>query len=321
MPPPSPVRVVSSRTVKPPARPRERIPLASWDVSMINANYIQKGLLFPAPPPPFSTGAAVTSHLADALAEALGGDYYPVAGRFVTDRHRDDSGAVVGCSVSIDCDGQGVEVIHAVADGVVADDVVPLDADVPSIVEDLFLLNDAINYDGHELPLFAAQVTELADGSVFVGFVCNHALADGTAFWNFLKTLAEISRARLLARGGHGRAAAAVGCAVAANTNASIRARVAAWTADPVVTVRLTMMGGSPWFDAYGCDFGWGKPTAVRSGRANKNDGRTVLYPGREGGGSVDAEVSLSPEHMAALELDDELRAAVSSSRANFVSL
>lgn len=470
MPPPSPVRVLSSRKVKPPARPRERIPLASWDVSMINANYIQKGLLFPAPPPPLSTGSAVTSHLADALAEALGGDYYPVAGRFVTDRHRDDSGAVVGCSVSIDCDGQGVEVVHAVADGVAAADVVPPDADVPSVVEAFFPLNDAINYDGHDLPLFAAQVTELADGGIFVGFVCNHALADGTAFWNFLNALAEISRARLappgaphslmtsrrplferwspdggtaapvvlpckdlselierparaplrgrvlhfsaesmaalkeqareellaagdaagaaaltryqalssliwrcitrarrlapdtetafrgaannrgrlrpalpaeyfgnslygvstepvrvselLARGGHGRAAAAVGRAVAANTDASIRARVAAWTADPVVTVRLTMMGGSPWFDAYGCDFGWGKPAAVRSGRANKNDGRTVLYPGREGGGSVDAEVSLSPEHMAALELDDELRAAVSSSsRANFVSL
>lgn len=139
-PPPSPVRVVSSRTVKPPARPRERIPLTSWDVSMINANYIQKGLLFPAPPPPFSTGAAVTSHLADALAEAFGGDYYPVAGRFVTDRHRDDSGAIVGCLVSIDCDGQGVEVVHAVADGVAAADVVPPDADVPSVVEDLFPL-------------------------------------------------------------------------------------------------------------------------------------------------------------------------------------
>jgi hypothetical protein len=40
------MRVMSSCTVKPPPRPRERIELTSWDVSMLSANYIQKGLLF-----------------------------------------------------------------------------------------------------------------------------------------------------------------------------------------------------------------------------------------------------------------------------------
>uniref|UniRef100_J3LIW8 Uncharacterized protein n=1 Tax=Oryza brachyantha TaxID=4533 RepID=J3LIW8_ORYBR len=57
----------------------------------------------------------------------------------------------------------------------------------------------------------------------------------------------------------------------------------------------------------YGCDFGWGKAVDARSGTANKTDGETALYPGRDGGGSVDAELMLTPEHMAALKHDDEL--------------
>jgi hypothetical protein len=65
----------------------------------------------------------------------------------------------------------------------------------------------------------------------------------------------------------------------------------------------------------YGCDFGWGPPLAPRSGRANKFDGKASLYPGREGGGSIDAEVVLTPEHMALLEQDDEFWAAVSADK------
>jgi hypothetical protein len=462
MPSPSPmVRVVSSRTVKPPPRPRERIELTSWDVSMLSANYIQKGLLFA---PPADPTLHVVDHLAAALADMLA-EYYPVAGRFVTDKHRDDTGNVVGCSVYIDCDGQGVEIIHAVADGVTIADVIPPDADVPRVVRSFFPLDDAVNYDGHDAPLFAAQVTELADG-VFVGFAYNHALSDGTAFWDFLNAWAEIARSskllppadrprlsltraplferwspdggaaapivlpcadvselverlsppplrermlhfsaeslaalkerarqELLAAGdtagaaavtrfqaltsllwrsitrarglapdqetvcraavnnrgrlrpalpaeyfgntiyaigteavrapellerGHGWAAGAVGRAVAAHTDAAIRARVAAWMAKPMVYTLAwfdpygTMMGSSPRFDMYGCDFGWGKAVAARSGKANKFDGKTSLYPGREGDGSMDAELTLTPEHMAALEQDEEFWAAVS---------
>lgn len=463
MPSPSPVRVVSTCTVKPPPRPRERIPLTSWDVSFLSASYIQKGLLFapPASPPLLST-AHIVDHLAASLADALDA-YYPVAGRFVTDQHRDQGGSVIGCSVSIDCHGQGVEIVHAVADGVAIADVIPPDVDVPRVVQSFFPLDDAVNHDSHDLPLFVVQVTELADG-VFVGFVYNHALSDGTAFWDFLNAWAEIARARLtppeaprpltsrrplfdrwspdgaaaapvvlpyadlsevverlpppplrermlhfsaeslaalkerarqelLAAGdtagaaaltrfqalsslmwrcitrarrlaperetmcrlainnrgrlrpalpaeyfgnsiyaigtdavrasellarGHGWAAAAVGRAVAAHTDADIRARVAAWTAKPMVyNLRWfdpsgVMMGSSPRFDMYGCDFGWGKAVAARSGKANKMDGKTSLYPGREGGGSMDAELTLAPEHMAALEQDEEFWAAVS---------
>ncbi|KAM0857585.1 hypothetical protein ACQ4PT_048388 [Festuca glaucescens] len=452
------VRVVSSRTVKPPPRPRERIELTSWDVSMLSTNYIQKGLLFA---PPADPTLLVVDHLAAALTDVLA-EYYPVAGRFFTDKHRDDRGDVVGCSVSIDCNGQGVEIIHAVADGVAIADAIPPDADVPPVVRSFFPLDDAVNYDGHDAPLFVAQITDLTDG-VFVGFAYNHALSDGTAFWDFLNAWAEIARSRFLApaerprltraplferwspdggvaapivlpcadvseiverlsppplrermlhfsteslaalkerarqellaagdtagaaavtrfqaltsllwrsitrarglapdqetvcraavnnRGrlrpalpaeyfgntiyaigteavrapellerGHGWAAGAVGRAVAAHTDAAIRARVAAWMAKPMVYTLTwfdpygTMMGSSPRFDMYGCDFGWGKAVAARSGKANKFDGKTSLYPGREGDGSMDAELTLTPEHMATLEQDEEFWAAVS---------
>ncbi|GJN35114.1 hypothetical protein PR202_gb23852 [Eleusine coracana subsp. coracana] len=98
---------------------------------MLSCNYIQKGLLLA--PPPFTT-ARLVDHVASALADALA-VYYPVAGRLVTETHRDSEG----------------------------------------------------------LPLFAAQVTE----RVFLGFACNHALVDGTAFWNLVNAWAEIARARL----------------------------------------------------------------------------------------------------------------------------
>uniref|UniRef100_A0ACD6ABC5 Uncharacterized protein n=1 Tax=Avena sativa TaxID=4498 RepID=A0ACD6ABC5_AVESA len=462
--PSSMVRVVSSRTVRPSApRPRERIPFTSWDGVFLSANYIQKGLLFHNPTDQAAPGLSTTAHLVDHLAASLADAldvYYPVAGRFATEQHKDENGEVLGCSVHIDCDGQGVEVLHAVADGVSIADVIPPDADVPrDVVGSFFPLDDAVNYDGVDHPLFVVQVNELDDG-VFLGFAYNHALSDGTAFWDFVNVWAATARARLglapppsatppvferwsadggaagpvvlpcadpsemierlpipplrermlhfsaeslvalkerareelLAAGdsagaaaltrfqalssllwrgitrarrlapeqettcrvainnrsrlrpqlpqeyfgttiyavgteavrapellerGHGWAAAAVGRAVAAHTDESIRARVADWTAKPMVyTLRFfdptaTMVGSSPRFDMYGCDFGWGSPVAARSGKGNKSDGKTSLYPGREGGGSIDAELTLTPEYMAALEEDEEFWAAV----------
>uniref|UniRef100_K4AL16 Acetyltransferase n=1 Tax=Setaria italica TaxID=4555 RepID=K4AL16_SETIT len=388
------VQVVSRRTVKPPPRDRERIPLTT---------------------PPWPTRSPPTN---------------PVAGRLATNQHRDDRGRVVCCSVSVDCAGQGVELLEAVAGGVAVSDVILPDSYVPRLVRSFFPLDKAVNYDGHERPLFAVQITELADG-VFVGFVYNHALSDGTAFWDYIGTWAEISRATLgapralppraaplfeswspdggadlgglIARptqppppqrewmlrfseeslavlkdrarqellvAGDAAGAAAVtmlqalgsllwrcfvrarrtapdqevmfrasannrarlrpplpagyfGNAIGAVSrrpcaHAGVRARAAAWAVEPGLSAfRLfdpngMFISSSPRFDMYGCDFGWGKPLAARSGKANKYDGKVSLFPGREGGGSIDAEVVLAPEHMAALELDDEFWAAVS---------
>ncbi|KAK4268646.1 hypothetical protein QN277_025266 [Acacia crassicarpa] len=65
-------------------------------------------------------------------------------------------------------------------------------------------------------------------------------------------------------------------------------------------------MGSSPRFPMYDNDFGWGRPLAIRSGKANKFDGKISAFPGREGNGSVDLEVVLAPETMAGLENDTE---------------
>ncbi|KAK7290110.1 hypothetical protein RIF29_04301 [Crotalaria pallida] len=65
-------------------------------------------------------------------------------------------------------------------------------------------------------------------------------------------------------------------------------------------------MGSSPRFPMYDNDFGWGRPVAVRSGAANKFDGKMSAFPGREGGGAVDLEVVLAPETMAGIENDHE---------------
>jgi len=74
------------------------------------------------------------------------------------------------------------------------------------------------------------------------------------------------------------------------------------------------LMGSSPRFNVYGNEFGMGKAMAARSGYANKFDGKVTSYPGREGGGSIDLEVCLTPDHMSKLESDEEFIHATSIS-------
>ncbi|KAL0325490.1 UNVERIFIED_CONTAM: putative acetyltransferase [Sesamum radiatum] len=68
----------------------------------------------------------------------------------------------------------------------------------------------------------------------------------------------------------------------------------------------------SPRFDVYGNDFGWGKPVAARSGRANSFDGRITIYGGFEKG-SLEIEACLFPEALSALVNDAEFMEFVKS--------
>lgn len=101
--------------------------------------------------------------------------------------------------------------------------------------------------------------------------------------------------------------------------NDTVRRFVADWESNPRCFPLgnfdggMLTMGSSPRFPMYDNDFGWGRPVAVRSGRANKFDGKISAFPGWEGGGSVDLEVVLAPETMAGLELDPEFMQYVSS--------
>ncbi|XP_047959100.1 protein ENHANCED PSEUDOMONAS SUSCEPTIBILITY 1-like [Salvia hispanica] len=63
------------------------------------------------------------------------------------------------------------------------------------------------------------------------------------------------------------------------------------------------VVGGSQRDDVYGNDFGWGKPIAVRSGKAQKFDGLVVVLPAVEDGG-IDVEVCLAQVKLQAMERD-----------------
>jgi hypothetical protein len=73
---------------------------------------------------------------------------------------------------------------------------------------------------------------------------------------------------------------------------------------DRTICDNSVMMGSSPRFPMYDNDFGWGRPVCIRSGWANKFDGKMSAYPEREGVGGVDVEICLMPHFMAALETD-----------------
>nr|CAD1835689.1 unnamed protein product [Ananas comosus var. bracteatus] len=416
------VHTISTCTVKPPPRPRRICHLTPWDIAMLSAHYIQKGLLFANPPSSSSLDPKqLIEQLKSSLSVALL-QFYQLAGRLVTEEDRDADGEVKSTSVYIDCDGQGAEFVHAVADGIKVADVLALSGDLPKFLHDFFQLDGAVNHDGHFSTLLSVQLTELVDG-VFLGCSFNHVVGDGTAYWKFFNTWAEIARAtdrggsgggglsrppvhdrwfleghgapplklpltdpsrfllrrlvvvpvadraplarrharaglapgqatscrvaienrarlrpplakeyfgnsiyavaasatagELLAQG-IGWAAALVNRAVAEHTDTEIRAQLGAWMARPFVyTLRefdenSVMVGSSPRFDMYGCEFGWGRAVAARSGGANKFDGKISMYPGWEGGGSMDVELCLVPENMAALERDEEFMGAVS---------
>ncbi|KAK9163404.1 hypothetical protein Syun_004306 [Stephania yunnanensis] len=142
-------------------------------------------------------------------------------------------------------------------------------------------------------------------------------------FGNCIQALNATTTAGELLSNNLGWSASLLHQAVAGHTDASIRAWLEAWVRTPFVYQygqfvdhQSVMFGSSPRFDMYGNDFGWGRPLASRSGNGNKFDGKVTLYPGREGGGSIDLEVCLPHQPMKALELDPEFMIAASPSQA-----
>ncbi|XP_022150796.1 uncharacterized acetyltransferase At3g50280-like [Momordica charantia] len=139
-------------------------------------------------------------------------------------------------------------------------------------------------------------------------------------FGNVVSGLRAEAKAGELLEAGLGWAAWKLHEAVINNTNEKLREELDKWLESPF-TFQLSrffdpysiMLGSSPRFNKYGNEFGMGKAVALRSGYANKFDGKVSSYPGREGGGSVDLEICLLPQNMAFLESDLEFMDAVSS--------
>ncbi|KAJ9560742.1 hypothetical protein OSB04_005902 [Centaurea solstitialis] len=144
-----------------------------------------------------------------------------------------------------------------------------------------------------------------------------------TYFGNMILTVTAIATAGELAGHGVGCAAWRLHEAVAGHDDKAIMGFADWWLKNPFVfkmsehdDPHIVHMGSSPRFDMYGNEFGLGKAVAVRSGFANKFDGKMTLYPGRDGGGSMDLEVCLLPENMAAFECDQELLSLVNGEEA-----
>ncbi|XP_030540349.1 uncharacterized acetyltransferase At3g50280 [Rhodamnia argentea] len=153
--------------------------LSVSDLPMLSCHYIQKGVLLPQPPFPIQSLVSLLK-LSLSLSLSL---FPPLAGRLSTD----SSGHFL-----ISCNDEGVDLIHASAvDLLVADLLSP--SRVPERFKSFFPMDRTVSYRGHWEPIVAVQVTELRDG-VFIGCAANHAVVDGTSFWNFFNTFAEVSR-------------------------------------------------------------------------------------------------------------------------------
>ncbi|KAJ0713921.1 putative quinate O-hydroxycinnamoyltransferase [Helianthus annuus] len=446
------VTIISKCTIYPDKNSTiKSLKLSVSDLPMLSCQYIQKGVLLPHPP------NDLIPLLKLSLSKTL--SHFPaLAGRLTTDPEG---------HVHIHCNSSGVEFVHASAMFHNVEQITARNCDVHPCFKTFFAFDNTVSYAGHHQPIAAVQVTEVG-GGVFIGCTVNHAVVDGTSFWNFFNTFAEITkgvgkvtnspdfsrenvfispvvlplpaggpattfsgdeplRERIvhfsrdailkmkfkannplwnsdlkisdLYSNGNGKVNGAlkpkseissfqslcahlwrgvtrarkfeatktttfrmaVNCRhrlepkvdplyfgnliqsiptvasvgellshdlswaanqlhqnVVAHDNATVRRGVKDWENQPKLFPlgnfdgAMITMGSSPRFPMYNNDFGWGRPIAVRSGKANKFDGKISAFPGRDGDGSVDLEVVLAPQTMACLELDQEFMQYVS---------
>ncbi|KAI9089202.1 hypothetical protein K1719_029481 [Acacia pycnantha] len=160
----------------------QNIELTPWDLQLLPHETIQKGVFFHRP----KAKHTYIQHLKDSLSSTLD-LFFPLAGRLAIVEHGDST-----VSVSISCNNAGALFVHAVAENITLSDILePIY--VPRIVTSFFPLNGSKNYEGTSKPLLAVQVTDLVDG-IFIGCTMNHSVVDGSSFWHFFNSWAEISR-------------------------------------------------------------------------------------------------------------------------------
>ncbi|KAI3850600.1 hypothetical protein MKX03_011419 [Papaver bracteatum] len=210
------VRQISKCTVKPQKvleESKQPHYLTTWDLTILNAHYIQKDdegynnhlgdgkwklskgskrVFSSKKPLPSLEDPNPTHTLIDQLKHSLSitlTHFYPLSGRLVTRQHHNPP----FYAIYLDCSNNsgGADFIHAAVDLSTMDILTPID--VPRVVQSFFALEGAINHDEHTEPLLAVQVTELLDG-IFVGCSFNHVVGDGTSYWKFFNSFAEVSR-------------------------------------------------------------------------------------------------------------------------------
>lgn len=180
--PSSSTTIVSKCTVYPDQESTLKpLKLSVSDLPMLSCHYIQKGVLLSAPPYSFEHLILTLKH---SLSVALS-QFPALAGRLTTDSDG---------YVYITCNDAGVDFIHAKAKHLTLNAVVsPSLIDVHPCFKEFFAYDMTISYSGHQIPLAAVQVTELAD-AVFIGCTVNHAVTDGTSLWHFINTFAAVAK-------------------------------------------------------------------------------------------------------------------------------
>lgn len=180
-----------------------RITLTPSDLELLFLEYVQMGLLFPNPTPHQQTtllsktsSTSVIDHLKQSLHRTL--HFFPtLVGRLATTKS--DDGAATCFFLDCGHEDGGVLFMHSTAKDLTVSDVNESSNSGPGVVPSLFPIAGICNKDGASQPLLAVQVTELVDG-LFVGWTVNHLVADGTAFWHFLNSWAEISRGEAISK-------------------------------------------------------------------------------------------------------------------------
>lgn len=131
-------------------------------------------------------------------------------------------------------------------------------------------------------------------------------------FGNLIQAIFTVTAAGLLQANPPEFAASMIQKAIEAHDAKAIEARNKEWESNPIIFqfkdagVNCVAVGSSPRFKVYDVDFGFGKPESVRSGANNRFDGMVYLYQGKNGGRSIDVEITLEASAMENLEKDDE---------------
>ncbi|XP_015163724.1 uncharacterized acetyltransferase At3g50280-like [Solanum tuberosum] len=196
----SKVSIISTCTVKAAGRSQHHpdnckiIELTPWDIYELQIEYFQNGLLFLMPTfeqvrdlSKTTNTSSLIDHLRVSLSRTL--DFFPPFCGRLEAAPEEKSGTT---SFFVNCNNVGVQFNHAIADGVTVGDIMESNV-VPHVVHDFFPLSGVQNTEATSQPFLAVQVTELVDG-IFIGCANNHALVDGTSFWHFYNSWAEVSR-------------------------------------------------------------------------------------------------------------------------------
>lgn len=179
--PSSSVAIISKCTIYPEQKSTiKSLKLSVSDLPMLSCQYIQKGVLLSQPP---IESEPLISLLKLSLSKTL--THFPaLAGRLSTDPNG---------HVRILCNDAGADFIHSKARHLSTNSILSPLADIHRCFKQFFAFDSTLSYAGHYKPIAAVQVTELADG-LFIGCTVNHAVVDGTSFWNFFNTFAEVCK-------------------------------------------------------------------------------------------------------------------------------